>query len=219
MDPSVTEGLSLYERLDYDGAVLVLQKALAGTLSGPDRVKALETLAFAQTVLGDLSGATASFHALLDQEPGYVIDANLSPRLKTAFTQARNGWLGGRQVAFEVGSSSVAPNTVVLKISRGDPARIGSVLVRDGDGQAAPLRCVGRLCLGGQVSGGFVVEARDHRGNLLTSAGPFRSEDARPAWWLWGALGVAVVAGGVALGFALRREDAPAGSLGKAALP
>src|SRR5687768_6410914 len=86
VDPEVAEGLGLYQSLKYDRAVVVLGRALAKPdLGEDDRRTAMETLGFAYTVLGDTVNAELTFWALLDREPGHVLDPNLSPRLRDAY--------------------------------------------------------------------------------------------------------------------------------------
>jgi hypothetical protein len=210
----------MYERLEYDRAVVALGRALTKTeVSRADRVKALETLGFAYTVLGDPVHAESSFSALLDLAPGHAVAASLSPRLRDAFDRARASWSEGRHVVFAL-TSSLGDKDLVVVMSSGDPARVGSVAAREEHGRGEPLYCKGRECRGSRPDAPFYIDVRDHTNAMLTTGGPYLPEQHQGiAWWIWGSLALAAIGGGMALAFALRKDEAPPGSLGRLQLP
>jgi hypothetical protein len=219
-DSDIRAGVAMYERLEYDRAVVALGRALTNpNLATADREKALEILGFAYTVLGDTVHAESAFSALLDLSPGHAVAASLSPRLRDAFEHARAMWSEGRHVVFAL-TSSLRDKELVVVMSSGDPERVGSVVAREEHGSSQPLYCKGRECRGSRPDGPFYVDVRDHMNAMLTTGGPFTPDQNQGiAWWVWGSLALAALGGGVALVFALRREEAPPGSLGRLQLP
>lgn len=222
-DPDVEEGLALYKRLDYDRAVVALQRALTNQeISSEDRAKALETLGFAYTVLGDSVHAEHTFHVLLDENPAYTVDPDLSPRLRSAFVQAKGSWIEGRRLRLAI-TSPLDQKDLVVRLETGDLARAGSIVIRGDSGKTTALACQGDTCHGERPDEAFYLDARDHHRTLLFTAGPFmpevKSTSNAPTWWLWVAAGAAAVAGGVALGVALHKNEPPAGTLGRLQLP
>jgi hypothetical protein len=223
VDPDVAEGLSLYQRLKYDRAVVALGRALAKhELPREDRVAALETLGFAYTVLGDATNSELTFHNLLDLAPTYALDPSLSPRLLSAFAQAKSSWIEGRTVQFEL-RSSLSSRDLEGTLLGGDDRRVGSVVARLGDGAAMPLLCRDRGCRGERPRERFTIEVLDHTGALLSTSGPYEAapedSDGEP-WWVLALIAAAAVGGGVALTLAIAGSDeAPPGSLGRLQLP
>ncbi|MCK6548234.1 hypothetical protein L6R52_20470 [Myxococcota bacterium] len=219
-DPTVAEGLGLYQRLKYDEAAIVLERARKRSdLERDDRVEALETLGFAYAVLNDAARAEGAFHELLDLVPGHELDPSLSPRLRSAFAQAKSSWLEGRIVTFVV-TSPDGDVALTGALRDGDPRRVGAVILRDATGQTSPLACIARDCRGERPEAQFWVDVFDHRHALLTTAGPFAGAEPRGLpWWLWAAI-AAGVAGGITIGaVAASGPDAPDGSLGRWQLP
>jgi hypothetical protein len=222
-DPDVAQGLALYQGLDFDRAVVALQRALTKKeISREDRAKALETLAFAYTVLGDSIHAEHTFHVLLDEDPGYNVDPDLSPRLRSAFVQAKSTWIEGRRIAFAI-TSPLDQKELAGRLTTGDPERVGTVVARGDSGRIFALACQAAECRGERPDEPFYVDVRDHKRTLLFTIGPFTPEvkeaSSSPTWWLWLAAGAAAVGGGVALGLALHKGEPPAGTLGRLQLP
>jgi hypothetical protein len=223
VDPDVAEGLSLYQRLKYDRAVVALGRALAKReLPREDRIAALETLGFAYTVLGDATNSELTFHSLLDLAPSYALDPSLSPRLLSAFAQAKSTWIEGRTVQFEL-RTTLSARELEGTLLGGDVRRVGSVVARFGDGQAMPLLCRDRGCRGERPHDRFTIEVLDHTGALLSTSGPFEGapdEDEGEPWWILALVAAAAVGGGVALTLAIAgSEEAPPGTLGRLQLP
>lgn len=221
-DADVAAGIALYHRLDYDRAVVALGRALTkNDLSAEDRCAALETLGFAYVVLGDGVNAERTFKNLLDEAPAYDVAPALSPRLKSAFARAKSAWIEGRRIGFEV-TSSPAAKELAGKMIGGDPARVGHAVARVEDGHASPLRCQERECRGERPEAKFFIDLFDHAGEVLVTGGPYPpriAEHDGPSWWVIAGVAAAAVGGGIALSLALRKGDAPAGSLGRLQLP
>jgi len=215
--PEVEQGLGLFDRLEYDRAVVVLGRALTREdLSREERVTALETLAFAYAILGDHVNAERAFHRLLDLAPEHRVGGNRSPRLREAFEAAKTSWETGRRIELVVEPD---PDRVVVNLGAGDPARVGSVVLAEKT--RTPLSCTGRICRGARPDASFSVEVLDHQGAILASAGPFEGKPAlHLPWWAWALIGAGAIAGGAAIGATLARDrDAPEGSLGRTRLP
>lgn len=220
-DPGVGEGLELYQGLKYDRAVVALGRALAQPgLSLEDRRLALETLGFSYTVLGDAQNAELTFHTLLDLVPAHELDEGLSPRLTSAFAQAKSTWLEGRHVRYAV-TSPDGERVLLLELREGDPRRVGSAVVRDAKGATAPLACRERQCRGERPASEFTIEVLDHQGTPLARLGPLAPyvEEAS-TWWIWLAVGAVAIGGAITIGVAAQDDGAPpSGSLGRLQLP
>jgi len=209
----VDEGLVLFERLRYDRAVVVLQRALTEPdLSKHDRRRGLEGLAFAYVVLEDRVNATKAFHRLLDLDPDYQMPAHRSPRLVRAFEDAVASW--HPTTALEV---DVADDTVRITVRGATPHRLA---LGAADGSQVELRCEARACAAVRPPASFHVHALAEDGSTIATAGPYAASGAGPPWWIWVGVGAAVVAGGVTAAVLLTRDDAPPeGDLGRLALP
>ncbi len=219
VDPEVASGIGLLERLEYDRAVVVLGRALTRPdLTPGDRVAGLEALAFAYAILDDRVHADETFCDLLDVSPGYTVAASRSPRLRDAFTRAKQVWEAGREVDFAL--DPAAPD--VAGTLSGDPRRLGAVLTKTDDGETSALRCEGASCRGERPGDRFRVELLDHGGALLATAGPYEGSGAGAGllpWWAWVAIGVGAVGMGAVVVAAASPGDPPAGTLGVIQLP
>jgi hypothetical protein len=224
-DPDLERGLELFERLEYDRAIVVLQRALARpTLPLDERARALETVAFAYSVLDDRPSAERAFQSLLDVDPRYEVPASRSPRLRQAFQAAKQAWTRGRVVEIEV---RLTDDEVHLELT-GDPERRRAVRVvttpvegADAAGEARVIACVGARCDAPRPREGFVVEVLDHRGARLAVSAPQPPRPRPPegTTWLWVALGAAAALGGaIAIGVAAQPQP-PEGTLGRLPLP
>jgi len=218
-DVEIARGLELFERLDYDRAVVVLGRALTRpNVAHADRLIGLEALAFSYTILEDAVHAEETFHRLLDVAPDHQIDKARSPRLRNAFRYAKASWVEGRNVALAL--DPTAPE--VAGTLSGDPRRLGAVVVISEDGETWSLRCEGTTCRGPKPAARFRVDLRDHAGLVLATAGPFEGTPPPSRvlpWWAWVAIGVAA-AGTTALVIGVAQPgDPPPGSLGTLQLP
>ena len=213
----ITQGLSLYEALEYDRAVVILGRALGRDDLGEDeRTQGLQTLAFCYVVLDDDEQAEETFHALFDHHPAHRLGVDASPRLSQAYDHARATWAAGRRIQLDAS----AHGSMVSVTLTGDPRRVGRVVTVAGDRRAA-LVCQRDRCEGARPPEEFTVTALDHRGTPLATSTALPGAGASvPTWMIWAAVGIAVIAGGVAAGVAISRPgDPPEGNLGTLRLP
>lgn len=215
--PDVERGLALFERLEYDRAVVMLGRALAEPdLPTADRLTALQTLALSYAVLDDETNATRTFHRLLDLSPRYEIDRAKSPRLVRAFDGARSAWVKGRNITFTLLDDSDRLEGTMT----GDPERVGRVVAIDAAGVRTSLLCEGARCRCQRPTSQFTLEVYDHVGAILTRSGPHAAASKSfPTWVIWAGIGAAVVAGGIATIVLVDGRSPPDGSLGRVNLP
>ena len=89
-DPEVQRGVRLYEELDYEQTLAVLNAALGShELDADDRVMALAYIGRAHAILGRESDAKLSFQAVLQLRPDFAVSWEESPRIRAAFQTAK----------------------------------------------------------------------------------------------------------------------------------
>lgn len=77
--------------LRYGAAIEVLDRLLQDPdLSRKERIEAYRLLGVAYAAKGAGDSAEAAFGALLELEPGYVLDPRLSPKIRSAFDRAKS---------------------------------------------------------------------------------------------------------------------------------
>lgn len=212
----VEHGLALFDQLEYDRAVVVLQRALTDpALPTADRRIGLERLAFAYVVLADPVNAARTFHRLLDLDPAYTVPNAESPRLRRAFADA----MASHQAPVIL-ETTVDDATVTTRLGAGTE-RVQRVLLDAADGAQVELTCEDAACAGPRPPSRFFVAALDGDGLEIARAGPYEGASAGgPPWWLWLVLGAAAAAGGVTAAVLLGADDQPPeGDLGRLALP
>ena len=86
----VTQGVAAYEAVNFRKAADLLTRALTRSdLPVDDRAKALAYLGRANAALGESTSAVKAFVELLRLVPGYAVDADESPRIRTIFEEAK----------------------------------------------------------------------------------------------------------------------------------
>jgi hypothetical protein len=103
-DP-IREGVAAYDALEYEKAIALLDAVLgtahAESLTKPEKILVLRTLALAQFALGHEPETRAAFERLLRVDPGQQLDRRLAPRLRVLFEETRA----------KVATQPVAPRT------------------------------------------------------------------------------------------------------------
>ena len=128
----LAEATRLFDELDYEGAVPALDSAIAALQGGDGAARAafaraLELRGRARFGLNDVDGASSDFRMLLELEPGFSFDSQVSPRVVSLLEDVRKTTVGGLRL-------SVSPPDAVIELDgRRIPASADPVPVRGGD--------------------------------------------------------------------------------------
>jgi len=190
----IVAGRTAYESLDYDAAIVELEAALrVSSISPSERARALETLAFALTVLDRESDARDRLRQLFALDPYYEVrEPTGSPIIQSLVDRVRSevvtdaALVPDLSVRLELPSSARADRPVTTRVHlRGEGAsRVAEVRIRhrgateidwasssataDGTGFVVEVPPLGRV-----EPLELYAEARDAEGRLLArSSGP-----------------------------------------------
>ncbi|HXE80698.1 MAG TPA: PEGA domain-containing protein [Vicinamibacterales bacterium] len=131
----LAEATRLFDELDYERAVPVLDSAIAALQARVNEndsarasfVRALELRGRARFGLNDLEGASSDFRLLLEIEPGFTFDPQVSPRVVALLDSVRKTTVGTLQL-------SVSPSDAIVQVEgRRFPASGAPIPVRAGD--------------------------------------------------------------------------------------
>ncbi len=116
------QALDAFEEVDYVRSVQLLDKAHEeGTLTKAEKIILHRTLALAHIALGETEQARRDFESLLRVDPDFDLDRTFSPKVRTAFDEAR------ASLALSGGGTTSLP---VLNTKRStDAPRVGQPLV------------------------------------------------------------------------------------------
>jgi tetratricopeptide (TPR) repeat protein len=141
-EAALAEARQLFDALDYEQAVPALDRAVsilqpAAQQPGPERtalLRAYEMRARAKFGLGDTEGASADFRMLLELDPTFMFDAQVSPRVVALLETVRKATIGavvlkvepadaaveidGRAVSVSPEPVAIRAGELVLKLSR-----------------------------------------------------------------------------------------------------
>ena len=107
--PDLVEGRRLFDALEYDQAMPLLDRAIAllepqavrDTSSRAALIGAYEMRARARFGLGNREGAIADFRTLLNLDPGFALGADVSPRVVAVHDEVRTATIGTLELALD----------------------------------------------------------------------------------------------------------------------
>ena len=114
-DAVLAEARQLFDALDYEQAVPALDRAIASlepaaAAPGPERAllaRAFEMRGRARFGVNDVEGATADFRSLLQIEPAFTLDAQVSPRVVALLDTVRSATVGTLRVTVDPDDASI----------------------------------------------------------------------------------------------------------------
>ena len=130
----LAEAIRLFDELDYERAVPALDSAIAAVQAGaaepgPARTafaRALELRGRARFGLNDVEGASSDFRMLLELEPAFTFDTQVSPRVVSLLESVRKTTVGSVRLA-------VDPADALVELEGRRIPSSGSVPVHAGD--------------------------------------------------------------------------------------
>ena len=150
-DPTVPQRLEQAEQsltnLDYDAANAAAARLVEEHgLSHIELVHAYRILAFTDAVLGKDAAARDAFQRLLVCDPGYQVDANLSPKVYAPFVEAR-GFMRAQAVepGIDVAVTLRPTEPGAIRVTTRDPTQVAKRAVvsyrwgGDGEFSASPI--------------------------------------------------------------------------------
>ena len=121
----LTEGRRLFDALEYEGALPLLDRVIAQL--GPQAVhdparrgwllSAHEMRARARFGVGDHAGAEADFRSVLLIEPSYALDAGVSPRVVALLDDVRKTTIGIVQLTLEPADAALLVDGVPMSVT------------------------------------------------------------------------------------------------------
>ncbi len=133
-DPQYLEAKRLFDALDYENALRLLDQAIASLQARPvqDQARhdllpaALEMRARSKFGLGDQDGAKADFIALLKADAGYMLTGQVSPRVVALFDSIVADTVTRLTLA-------VTPSTAKIELDGAPVAAAGTIPIAIGD--------------------------------------------------------------------------------------
>lgn len=94
-NPLIVQGIALYEDLEYEQSIEVLQRALVRAENVPDqKVAIFKYLALNYLVLGRMEDARQAFRQLLAIQPDFALGMEFSPEHRAFLEEVRVQWEG-----------------------------------------------------------------------------------------------------------------------------
>ncbi len=232
-NPHLSRAKDEYDRLEFDRAARTLQRAIEFTKNcRSDLAEIYRLKGFVDAVNTEKERCQRAFEILLALEPEYVLPADIPPKIKTCFDDAKRVPSERRELSLvHTGSTQVPPNSPVsLQVKVVDPLRlvdqvqvyfrregvkVYTVVSARADENVSIV--IPALSLPPDEKGyamEYFVRAVDRWEGTLEEGGSARDPlrfQVSPAsdsagvvgqWWFWTAIGVVVVGGAIALGVA-----------------
>lgn len=90
-DERLDAALVAYRSLDYENAVVLLEKARETVSALDDKVLIARTLAFTEVALGNSDRAREEFRTLLELAPSTQLEDSVSPKVRALFEEVKAG--------------------------------------------------------------------------------------------------------------------------------
>ncbi len=88
-NPALDEGRTLFQKLQYEQALVKLKSAAESSAPGAERREAYDLLARTWAALGDLSQTEAVYAQLLAKDPRAPAPADAAPKIRAAYSSAK----------------------------------------------------------------------------------------------------------------------------------